>query len=97
MGGCRYAGIDWASEEHEVLVADEDGDRALAPTFAHAEEGRGALCQSLVRMKVVLVAVERPDGLLAEQLLDAGLRVLALHQHKADDAQRGRRVGHLGF
>ena len=23
--GCRYAGIDWASEKHDVLVADETG------------------------------------------------------------------------
>ena len=26
----RYAGIDWASEAHDVLVADEDGVEVLA-------------------------------------------------------------------
>jgi transposase len=36
----------------------------------------------LVRLKVGLVAIERPDGLLVERLLDAGLRVLALHPNQ---------------
>jgi transposase len=35
-----------------------------------------------VRLGVELVAVERPDGLLVERLLDAGLRVLALHPNQ---------------
>ncbi len=47
--------------------------------FAHDEQGMRALCRQLVRLKVALVAIERPDGLLVERLLDAGLRVLALH------------------
>jgi hypothetical protein len=30
---CRYAGIDWATEQHDVLVADEAGTELLsAPT-----------------------------------------------------------------
>jgi hypothetical protein len=33
-------------------------------------------------MKVELVAVERPDGVLVDRLLDAGLRVLALHPNQ---------------
>ena len=36
----------------------------------------------LVRLNVTLVAIERPDGLLVERLLDAGLRVLALHPNQ---------------
>src|SRR5881397_1647045 len=76
---CRYAGIDWASETHDVVVADEDGDEVLAATYAHDEKGLTALCRMLVRMEVVLVAIERPDGLLVERLLDAGLRVLPMH------------------
>ncbi len=60
--GRRYAGIDWASETHDVLVSDEAGEEVLAATFAHDEKGLGALCRTLVRMDVVLVAIERPDG-----------------------------------
>jgi hypothetical protein len=33
------AGIDWASEKHDVLIADAAGERLLAETFAHDERG----------------------------------------------------------
>ena len=29
----RYAGIDWALEAHDVLVADEDGGEVLAARY----------------------------------------------------------------
>ena len=48
----RYAGIDWASEKHDVLVADEAGEEVLAATFAHDEKGLRALCRMLVRLEV---------------------------------------------
>ena len=78
----NYAGVDWAADKHDVLVADEAGEELLAATFAHDEKGLRALCRALVRLKVKLDAIERPDGLLVERLLDAGLRVLALHPNQ---------------
>ena len=77
-----YAGVDWAADKHDVLVADEAGEELLAATFAHDEQGLRSLCRQLVRLGVELVAIERPDGLLVERLLDAGLRVLALHPNQ---------------
>src|SRR6516162_729162 len=60
----NYAGVDWAADKHDVLVADEAGEELLAATFAHDEKGLRALCRALVR------------------LMDAGLRVLALHPNQ---------------
>ncbi len=77
-----YAGVDWASEKHDVLIADETGEEILAATFAHDEVGLRSLCRTLVRHEVTLVAIERPDGLLVERLLDAGLRILPLHPNQ---------------
>ena len=77
-----YAGVDWASEKHDVLIADETGEKILAATFAHDEVGLRSLCRTLVRHEVRLVAIERPDGLLVERLLDAGLRILPLHPNQ---------------
>lgn len=54
----------------------------MSATFAHDEVGLRSLCRGLVRLKVELVAIERPDRLLVERLLDAGLRVLALHPNQ---------------
>jgi hypothetical protein len=41
----------------------------------------------LTRLEVERVAVERPDGLLVERMLDAGLRVLALHPNQVAAAR----------
>ncbi|MGO9904400.1 MAG: IS110 family transposase [Solirubrobacteraceae bacterium] len=87
-----YAGVDWASEKHDVLVADAAGEKLLAATFAHDERGLRSLCRALVRLRVQLVAVERPDGLMVERLLDAGLRVLALHPKQVAAARDRFRV-----
>ena len=90
--GCNYAGVDWASEKHDVLVADAAGEKLLVATFAHDEQGLRALCRALVRLQVELVAIERPDGLLVERLLDAGLRVLPLHPNQVAAARDRFRV-----
>src|SRR2546430_14829324 len=58
----NYAGVDWAADKHDVLVADEAGEQLLAATFAHDEKGLRALCRQLVRLKVVLVAIEGRTG-----------------------------------
>jgi transposase len=71
-----------AKDKHDVLVQEADGTRVLASTFAHDERGLGELCRTLVRLGVGLVAIERPDGLLIERLLDAGLRVMAIHPNQ---------------
>jgi transposase len=54
---------------------------------AHDEAGLTALCRALVRLDVQLVAVERPDGVLIERLLDAGLRVIAMHPNQVAAAR----------
>ena len=88
----NYAGVDWASEKHDVLIEDETGEELFAGSFAHDEAGLRSLCRTLVRMKVELVAIERPDGLLVERLLDAGLRLLALHPNQVAAARPRFRV-----
>jgi transposase len=88
----NYAGVDWASEKHDVLVSDEVGEELLAGSFVHDEAGLRSLCRTLVRLKVKLVAIERPDGVLVERLLDAGLRVLALHPNQVAAARPRFRV-----
>ena len=85
MGNC--AGIDWASEKHDVLIEDSAGDELLAATFAHDEDGVRALCAALECFEVELVAIERPEGLLVDRLLEAGVRVLALHPNQVKAAR----------
>src|SRR5438270_1667496 len=85
MGNC--AGIDWASEKHDVLIEDPDGEELLAATFAHDEDGVSALCGALACFDVEVVAIERPDGVLVDRLLETGVRVLALHPNQVKAAR----------
>jgi transposase len=85
MGNC--AGIDWASAKHDVTVEDAAGEVLLEATFEHSEAQITALCERLVRLGVERVAIERPDGLLVERLVAAGLQVLAIHPNQVKAAR----------
>jgi transposase len=78
----RFAGVDWASEEHACCVVDGDGRIVEGRRYRHDERGIRALCARLLELGAALVAIERPDGLLIERLLDAGLRVIAVHPNQ---------------
>src|SRR5947209_7103994 len=82
MSDGRFAGVDWASEEHAVCIVDARGRIVEGRRYRHDEPGVRALCSRLLRLKVALVALERPDGLLIERLLDAGLAVIAVHPNQ---------------
>jgi transposase len=81
-------GIDWASEWHDVRIADADsGEKIIQRRFAHDEAGVSALVDELVDRDVERVAIERPDGLLVGRLVAAGLRVLAIHPNQVKAAR----------
>jgi transposase len=93
MAGTRTAGIDWASEAHEVCVSEEGRvNERFAAT--HDEEGIAALTRRLARAGVARVAIERPDGILVERLLAAGLEVLAIHPNQVKAARARFAVAH---
>jgi transposase len=73
------AGIDWASELHALCVVDAQGRKLAEGLFAHDEEGLRALIARMRDLEVERVAIERPDGLQADRLAEAGLTVLPVH------------------
>lgn len=75
----EYAGLDWAKEEHALCLVDESGRILLERRFTHDERGLAELCRLLVEHGVERVAIERPDGVLVERLLEVGLVVLVIH------------------
>jgi transposase len=87
------AGIDWASEAHEVCVSEEGG---VAERFSatHDERGIAELTARLMELGVCRVAIERPDGILVERLLAAGLEVLAIHPNQVKAARARFAVAH---
>lgn len=77
-----YAGIDWASEEHALCVVDGQGATLEGALYSHTEEGLGELVDRMRTLGVCRVAIERPDGLLVERLMEAGFTVLPVHPNK---------------
>jgi transposase len=82
-----YAGLDWAKEEHRLCVLHADGKLLSERRVIHDEGGIASLCASLVELGVRRVAIERPDGLLVERLLEAGLVVLVIHPNQLKAAR----------
>ena len=78
----RYAGIDLASEEHRLCVVDGEGRQLEQRRIGHDEQGIAALCRLLAGLDVSRVALERPDGLVVDRLLEAGLTVVAVHPNQ---------------
>jgi transposase len=81
------AGIDWASEEHAVCVLTDDGELLHEGTTSHDEAGLAELCGLLCGLGTDRVAIERPDGVLVERLMTAGLCLYALHPNQVKAAR----------
>ena len=60
--GVVCAGVDWAKDAHEVLVADGEGERLWGETVPHDEAGIARLCRTLVTLGVVGSLWSAPTG-----------------------------------
>jgi transposase len=87
------AGVDWAAEAHEVCISEE-GEAIERFSAGHDERGIVALAGKLKGAGVARVAIERPDGILVERLLAAGLEVLAIHPNQVKAARARFAVAH---
>jgi transposase len=81
------SGIDWASDWHDVHIADEHGELLAAEQFSYDERGVSALIELLLDKRVECCAIERPDGLLVGRLSAAGILVLAIHPNQVKAAR----------
>lgn len=77
-----FAGIDWASEEHALCVVGGDGRPLTAELVDHDEPGICKLTATLRSLRVSRVAIERPDGIVVDRLLEAGFAVLPVHPNQ---------------
>lgn len=89
----RTAGVDLASEEHRLVVVDSDGRRLEERRIGHTEDGIDALVRRLVDLRVARVAIEQPNGLVVDRLLDAGITVVPVHPNQLAAARDRYRAG----
>jgi transposase len=85
--------VDWASEAHEVCVV-EGSEVICREEVPHDERGIAYLCRKLVELEVERVAIERPEGVLVERLLAAGICVIAIHPNQVKAARARYAVAH---
>lgn len=75
----HFVGLDWASRTHAVCVVDERGSIVMRFEVAHNEAGLGDLQKRLSRIESPIIAIERPEGVLVDTMLDANFSVVAIH------------------
>jgi transposase len=89
----RTAGLDLASEEHRLVIVDGDGRELEQRRVAHSEDGIAALVARLRAGNVCRVAIEQPNGLVVDRLLEAGVKVVPVHPNQLAAARDRYRAG----
>jgi len=77
-----YVGVDWGSAQHAVCVLNDQGHRLAQFLIDHDQAGLRQLCERLQKIaepQQLLLAIERPSGLLVDTLLEAGYCVVPIH------------------
>jgi hypothetical protein len=84
-------GLDWSRDDHAVSVVNGRGQEFDRCTVEHSTAGLRDLVTMLGRNGVGEVAIERPDGPVVDQLIDAELTVVVIspNQLKNLTANRG--------
>lgn len=70
-----FAGLDWASDHHDVIVVDAAGQIVASLRIEHSAEGWRYFREQMAAYQPLPVAVETSHGLAVEQLLAAGCEV----------------------
>ena len=85
-----YAGVDWASESHQVILTDNDGRKIGEKVFKHGGAGLAEMVAWLMAASgapeapQIQVAIEVPHGPVVETLLERGFKVHAINPKQMD-------------
>ncbi len=84
-----FAGIDWATEAHQVCLMDRVGAVLGERSFAHSGAGLADLCDWLVATggvppAAIAVAIEVPHGAVVDSLLERGFATFSLNPKQLD-------------
>lgn len=84
-----FAGVDWASESHQVRLSDARGNKVGERSFAHGGEGLAELANWMLRLSNappdgIHIAIEVPHGPVVESLMERGFHVYAINPKQLD-------------
>lgn len=86
-----FAGLDWASDHHDLFVVDKSGSRLEGLRFDHTAQGWKHALERLQAHGVRAVAIETKHGIAVQQLLEGGFIVYPVVP-KAAARYRGRKA-----
>lgn len=87
----HFAGLDWASDHHDVMIVDQRGAVAAEFSFPHSAEGWAAFRQKTAGYGALGVAIETRSGAAVEELLRCECTVFPV-QPKAAARYRERKA-----
>jgi transposase len=87
----HFAGLDWASNHHDISIVNGSGAIVAQWRFEHTGEGWKEALKRIKSHGKVAVAVETNQGLAVQQLLEAGIAVYPISP-KAAERYRGRKA-----
>lgn len=86
-----FAGFDWASDHHDVVVVDRHGQVVEDFGFEESAEGWSQLREKLSRYPDLAVVIETSSGMVVERLLEAGYAVFPVNP-KSSQRYRERKA-----
>jgi transposase len=104
-----FAGVDWASEKHDVVLTDDSDEIVGHRIFEHSGAGLAQMVDWLLSAtkaaaQDIHVAIETPHGPVVETLLERGFKVYSINPKQLDrfrdrftvgGAKDDRRDGHV--
>ena len=84
-----HAGIDWASDHHDVCVVDDNGTVLGEKQVEHSGDGIRECIDWLLQLaggdaSSIAVAIEVPHGAVVESLIENNLAVFAINPKQMD-------------
>ena len=79
----HFAGFDWASDHHDIIVVDESGRIVADFQIAHTTAGWREWREKITAWPDLAVAVETSFGIVVENLLDSGVTVYPINPKSA--------------
>ena len=83
-----YVGIDWATREHQVCLVSDEGKEVGQKSFGHSSEGLRGMIEWIREHEPepsrTRVAIETPQGLVVDALLEAGIPVYSINPKQLD-------------
>ena len=80
---CAFAGFDWASDHHDVVVVDAHGTIVEDFRIEDTAEGWQQLKERLSKYSDLAVTIETSSGAAVERLLAAGYAVYPINPKSA--------------